>query len=93
MSRIVVLQDGEAFCIQKQSSAHGSGFILAHAGQDEFSFVEYHNASGEIPTDFSIGDGSLIEAPKVSSRYLKHIGDLRRSCCIHARTYTLPATF
>ncbi|KAG6360011.1 hypothetical protein INS49_011067 [Diaporthe citri] len=65
VSRIVVLQDGEAYCIQKRTSTHGSGFILAHAGQDEFSFVEYHHASGEVPTDFSIGDGSLIEAPKL----------------------------
>lgn len=86
VSRIVVLEDGEAYCIQQRTSAHGSGFILAHAGQDEFSFVGYHNASDEIPTDFSIGDGNLIEAPKVSSRYLKHLGDLRRSYSNHVLT-------
>ncbi|KAH8778651.1 hypothetical protein F5883DRAFT_693490 [Diaporthe sp. PMI_573] len=65
VARVVVLEDGEAYCIQKHTSTAGGGFILAHAGQDEFDFVEHHNASGEIPTDFSIGDSNLIETPKL----------------------------
>lgn len=85
VARVVVLEDGEAYCIQKHTSTAGSGFILAHAGQDEFDFVEYHNASAEIPTDFSIGDSNLIETPKVSFSAL-HLGDPCRSSCNHVLT-------
>ncbi|POS76781.1 hypothetical protein DHEL01_v204829 [Diaporthe helianthi] len=65
VARVVVLGDGEAYCIQKQSHTAPIGFILAHASQDEFEFVECNNASGVLPTDFSIGDSSLIETLKL----------------------------
>lgn len=78
VARVVVLEDGEAYCVRKCSNTGGNGFILAHAGQDDFDFVEYHNASDEIPTDFSIGDSNLIDTPKVSFSVL---GELRRSSC------------
>jgi ferricrocin synthase len=66
VAHIGVLEDGEAYCIQNHSSTAGSGFILAHAGQDKFDYVEYNTASAEIPTDFSVGDSNFIGTPKVS---------------------------
>lgn len=92
VSRIVVLEDGEAYCIQKRTSTHGSGFILAHAGQDKFSFVECHNASDEIPSDFSIGDGNLIEAPKVSFS-VKHLGERSRRSISEIRADHVATTY
>ncbi|ROV89246.1 hypothetical protein VPNG_10264 [Cytospora leucostoma] len=65
VSRIVVLEYREPYCIQQLSGHRGRGFILAHAGQNDFSFIAYHVAAGEIPTDFSIGDGNLIDPQKV----------------------------
>lgn len=50
VSHVVVLSRGEAYCIQR---AHASkGYILAHAGQDDFSIIDY---KGDIPSQFSIG--------------------------------------
>lgn len=92
VSRIVVLADGEAYCIQKRTSTHGSGFILAHAGQDKFNFVECHNTSDEIPSDFSIGDGNLIEAPKVSFS-VKHLGIRSRRSISEIRADHVATTY
>lgn len=66
VSRVVVLEHGEAYCIQQHDSSRRRGFILAHAGENGFSFIDYHDASVEIPTDFSIGDCNLIDLQKVS---------------------------
>lgn len=58
VSRIVVLDQDEAYCIQ--DSTRG-GFISArfsHDGSQAFDFVECSDAS-EIPTDFSIGKGKV----------------------------------
>jgi hypothetical protein len=58
VSRIVVLDHDEAYCIQ--DSTRG-GFILArfsHDGAQEFDFIECSDA-GDIQTDFSIGKGKV----------------------------------
>ena len=65
VSRVVVLEPGEPYCIQ--DSTRG-GFILAHSGtsghegekgQDgAYSFIAYP-AGHSIPTDFSIGNGKV----------------------------------
>ncbi|KAK7729785.1 NRPS [Cytospora paraplurivora] len=65
VSHIVVLEYGEPYCIQQHNSRRGRGFILAHAGQNDFSFIDYHDAAGQIPTDFSIGDRNLIDLQKI----------------------------
>ncbi|KAM4059834.1 AMP-binding enzyme [Hirsutella rhossiliensis] len=65
VSRIVILDPGEAYCIQ--DSARG-GFILARsvsAGPDEeeegaFSFIDCEDGH-DIPTDFSIGEGKALQ--------------------------------
>ncbi|ROW02126.1 hypothetical protein VSDG_02384 [Cytospora chrysosperma] len=65
VSRVVVLEHGEAYCIQQHDSSRRRGFILARAGENGFSFIDYHDASVEIPTDFSIGDCNLIDLQKL----------------------------
>ncbi|KAJ3456806.1 hypothetical protein MRS44_016829 [Fusarium solani] len=60
VSRIVVLDHDEAYCIQ--DSTRG-GFILArfsHDGAQEFDFIECSDA-GDIQTDFSIGKGKALQ--------------------------------
>lgn len=80
VSRVVVLQPGEPYCIQQHNSSRGRGFILAHAGQDDCSFIDYHNVADEIPTDFSVGDSNLIDVQKVSFR-LETLGVSCESSC------------
>ncbi|KAJ0124870.1 Nonribosomal peptide synthetase 2 [Diaporthe amygdali] len=65
VSHVVVLEHGEAYCIQQHNRLHGRGFILAQAGRSDFSFIEYRDATGEIPTDFSIGDSNHIDLQKL----------------------------
>ncbi|KUI54199.1 Nonribosomal peptide synthetase 2 [Cytospora mali] len=48
VSRVVVLEHGEAYCIQQHNSSRGRGFILAHAGQNDFSFIDHHDAA-DVP--------------------------------------------
>ncbi|KAI3396007.1 hypothetical protein diail_578 [Diaporthe ilicicola] len=59
VSQIIVLDHGESYCIEQHSTTCKRSFILAHAGAEDFNFVEYNDAVGEIPTDFSIGDTQL----------------------------------
>ncbi|KAK7425996.1 hypothetical protein QQZ08_007578 [Neonectria magnoliae] len=65
VSRIVVLDPGETYCIQ---DCKRGGFILARSSgaghQDEdagtFTFIDYEG-SHDIPTDFSIGNGKVLQ--------------------------------
>lgn len=68
VSHVVVLEQGEAYCIQQQNSSRGRYFILAHLGQNDFNFVNYHDDGDELPTDFSIGDSNPTDFQKVSFR-------------------------
>lgn len=71
VSQVIVLDHGEAYCIKQHRTAQRGGFILAHAGCEDFNFVEYEDAAGEVPTDFSISDDQLdvaitVDVKKVS---------------------------
>ncbi|KAG9258792.1 uncharacterized protein F5Z01DRAFT_614655 [Emericellopsis atlantica] len=74
VAHIIIVDVGEAFCIQ--DTARG-GFILAHAGDNgpdtTFSFVVY---DGDIPTDFSIGPGKAVQLHVVGDqvRLISHRG-------------------
>ncbi|KAL2673620.1 hypothetical protein Neosp_012063 [[Neocosmospora] mangrovei] len=60
VSRIVVLDDDEQYCIQ--DSTRG-GFILArfnHVESQTFDFIESTDING-IPTEFSIGEGKALQ--------------------------------
>lgn len=59
-SRLIILEEGESFCIQ---DSRRGGFILAHNSisendaVDAFHFVECRDR--DIPSDFSIGEGKV----------------------------------
>ncbi|SPJ79502.1 probable non-ribosomal peptide synthetase [Fusarium torulosum] len=61
-SRLIILEEGESFCIQDSSRG---GFILAHNSISEndavnaFHFVEC--CDRDIPSDFSIGEGKTLQ--------------------------------
>lgn len=61
VSRLIILEEGESFCIQ---DSRRGGFILAHKSSsendatNEFHFVESQN-DRDIPSDFSIGEGKV----------------------------------
>lgn len=61
VSRLIILEEGESFCIQ---DSRRGGFILAHNPSsenetaNEFQFVESQN-DRDIPSDFSIGEGKV----------------------------------
>lgn len=61
VSRLIILEEGESFCIQ---DSRRGGFILAHKSSsendaaNEFQFVESQN-DRDIPSDFSIGEGKV----------------------------------
>ncbi|KAM0289550.1 hypothetical protein ACHAO9_005826 [Fusarium lateritium] len=62
VSRLVILEEGETFCVQ---DSRRGGFILAHNSStendavNEYHFVECHD--GDIPSDFSIGEGKTLQ--------------------------------
>jgi hypothetical protein len=61
VSRLIILEEGESFCIQ---DSRRGGFILARNSSsendvaNEFQFVESQN-DRDIPSDFSIGEGKV----------------------------------
>ncbi|KAI6749351.1 hypothetical protein HG530_015190 [Fusarium avenaceum] len=63
VSRLIILEEGESFCIQ---DSRRGGFILAHKSSsendatNEFHFVESQN-DRDIPSDFSIGEGKTLQ--------------------------------
>jgi hypothetical protein len=60
VSRLIILEEGESFCIQ---DSRRGGFILAYNSSSEndavdaFRFVECRDR--DIPSDFSIGEGKV----------------------------------
>ncbi|CAG1979935.1 unnamed protein product [Fusarium graminearum] len=57
VSRIIILDEGESFCIQ---DSQRGGYILANSDAETVKFVQYE-VDQDIPTQFSIGDGKDVQ--------------------------------
>ncbi|EKJ77378.1 NPS1 [Fusarium pseudograminearum CS3096] len=57
VSRLIVLDDGESFCIQ---DSQRGGYILANSVAETVEFVQYE-VDQDIPTQFSIGQGKDVQ--------------------------------
>ncbi|KAK0751380.1 hypothetical protein B0T18DRAFT_340939 [Schizothecium vesticola] len=84
VARIVILEPGEAYCIQ---DAKRGGFLLAHSAsagdgvERILSFVERSDLD-DIPTDFSIGGTKALQL---------HIGETTGEIRLTARAHVVPA--
>ncbi|WZH47069.1 Putative non-ribosomal peptide synthetase [Fusarium acuminatum] len=82
VSRLIILEEGESFCIQ---DSRRGGFILARNSSsendaaNEFQYVESQNDK-DIPSDFSIGEGKTLQL---------HIG--AEAVQLKANANTIPA--
>lgn len=63
VSRIIILDEGESFCIQ---DSQRGGYILANSDAETVEFVRYE-VDQDIPTQFSIGDGKVSAHADLSS--------------------------
>ncbi|GKU05335.1 unnamed protein product [Fusarium langsethiae] len=57
VSRIIILDEGESFCVQ---DSQRGGYILAHSDAENVDFVQCES-NQDIPTQFSIGEGKDLQ--------------------------------
>ncbi|OAQ61393.1 nonribosomal siderophore peptide synthase SidC [Pochonia chlamydosporia 170] len=69
VSQIIIVDSGEAFCIQYAALG---GYIHARAGEDNqdgsYTFVHHGEGQGDICTDFSIGSGKSLQLHMIDGR-------------------------